>query len=192
MATQTNKTTAPVPPGMVPASNGAWAETINLAGSESAGISGGKELNVPKGKYKCKCIGANLVTKADGEGSGQVKKNLALKLQVVEPAAYAGTIIGKVQSLKPTAVNFMNTCLQSFGVPAATFQKGPIKLNESLFKGKTCYLYCDPEKDSRGYDKREFVTPADFEAMAWPSTDAPGTDAQAPANGAETEVPAEF
>lgn len=190
--TQTAKNGAPkapvAPPGTAPAGGG-WSAQINLAGSEPAGIGGGKDLSVPKGKYKMRCISANPVVKQDGSG----KRSFAFKLQIVEPAAYAGTIVGKVNAdpANEKAKNFWNTTLQSFGVPAAQLQKGPVKLTESLFKGKTCYMYLDPEKDSKEYDKREFMTPSDFEAAAWPSDEpaAPAADSEGgeTATGSEAE-----
>lgn len=183
MATQTQK------PAPKPAQNGAgWSETVNLAGSEAAQVSGSKDLPAnAKGKVKAKCLGVAPFVKNDGSG----KKTISFKLQVIEPAFLSGLIFGKVNPdpSNEKGRNFWNTTLQSFGVPAAAIQKGPLKLSESLFKGKTCLLYLDPEKNSKGYDKREFMTPADFEAASWPDENAIAPEA--PETAAEGETTAD-
>jgi hypothetical protein len=174
-----------------PAVAGAWSEEIQLAGSEAASVGGSKELPAnAKGKVECKCLNVTPLVKNDGSG----KRTIAFKMQVVKPAFLAGLIFGKINAdpKNEKARNFWNTTLQSFGAPAAALQKGPLKIGTTTFQGKNCYMYLDPVKNSKGYDTREFLTPADFEAQAWPdeNAEAPAVNTNGQATEAAVETPA--
>lgn len=164
-----NGATAPVTPA------GGWSETVNLAGSEASSTGGSKECPVNSaGKVKCKCIAVK--PRVANDGSGKTTYNF--RLQILEPAHVAGKIFGKVNAdiKNEKAKNFWNTTLQSFGVQGGALQKGPIKINEAMFLGKICYMYLNPEKNSKGYDTREFLTPTDAEAQEYVQDTGPTTE----------------
>jgi hypothetical protein len=140
-----------------------WSESVNLAGVNAA--SGIGRPDIAKGLYKCKTVSVDLVDSKSTPGA----RNLKFQLEIIAPATGAGTVLFKTQSLSEASRPFIKACLLSHGIPAASLEKGAVKLGSKTFLGKVCFIsYVPPvdSSDTKSYYSVEFITPDKFTARA--------------------------
>lgn len=158
-----------------------WSESINVAG---VSIEGGK-VEIPAGVYKCKTVSVERVPAKSGDGS----MNLKFTVAVTAPKAYAGTKL--LKTINPTnekARFVMKKALLSHGVPAASLEKGDVKIGEKTFVGKDCFMSFEPAAEGQKYYNAEFITPDQFSAASAGATSKKHAGATATANETDDEA----
>jgi hypothetical protein len=62
--------------------------------------------------------------------------------------------------------NIFGAAVLSHGVPKTALDKGDVEIGLNTFLNKTAYVFYNPNKDTKGYDTRRFITKENFEARA--------------------------